>query len=91
MAFGLKQMKEGERTCARCPKPKLSHKLDVMNLSVSCTEPCFFLLKTFTVQTYIIITKFCGKLKMYGTHKKIAFDNVNYKDYCTNCIIHVHI
>lgn len=32
VTFGLKQMEEGDMTCARCPKSELSHKLDVMHL-----------------------------------------------------------
>lgn len=65
VAFGLKQMKEGERICARCPNSKYSHKLDVMNLKRLLHKTLiFFLLKSFTVQTYITITKFGGMLKM---------------------------
>lgn len=65
VAFGLKQMKEDERTCATCPNPKLCHKLDVMNLKHILHKTLIsFLLKSFTVQTYITITKFGGMLKM---------------------------
>lgn len=92
MAFGLKQMKEGERTCTRCPKPKLSHKLDIMNLKCILHRAMIFSAEKFYSADIHYHNKVLWHVENIGnTLKKIVFDNVNYKDYCTNCIIHVHI